>query len=216
MEIEPPDPPSARLGILAEPCRNDQNLVALRKAAVLAHWIPELDLQIHQVGSAGVRVAASRPPAGFRGASVDPCEFRRLVIRVMAGEVGVAARELGLVLGHQLRIELHAGPGLLIGAHGLVRAELDGEWGVLATAVLGHDGGAALASVTVDDVAPPDDTVQLDLDHDGQVDVTLLHASFPLRDRVRERIVLSALSAAAATYAAEEVALALAGLDAPS
>ncbi len=113
----------------------DLVLVALRKAALLSHWIPGLGLRIEQPGRPGLRVAAWPDDTASTDIEFHPCEFRGLVLQRMQADL-VALARLIATDGAALRIGHITAAGTAIGHQGLVRHELDEANAVLAFATL--------------------------------------------------------------------------------
>ncbi|MEL6894431.1 MAG: hypothetical protein AAFP84_22770, partial [Actinomycetota bacterium] len=55
-------------------------LCALRKVAVLTHWIPGVGTLVRQEGRLPVRVAAFAAPHDGPAIDIDPCSFRRTLV----------------------------------------------------------------------------------------------------------------------------------------
>ena len=189
----------------------DLVLVALRKAALLSHWIPGLGLRIDQPGRLGLRVAAWPADTTSTDIEFHPCEFRGLVLqRMQADLVGLA----GLIAtdGAELRIEHLTAAGTAIEYQGLVRHDLDEATAVLAFATLldvdvlsrvGLEAGAHPAGGTKG--------ARVDFSRDEDLRVTMVHSTFATGCSVFEGRVLEAVLDLATTSAAEEVALAVNG-----
>ena len=189
----------------------DLVLVALRKAALLSHWIPGLGLRIEQPGRPGLRVAGWSADTTSTDIEFHPCEFRGLVLqRMQADLVGLA----GLIAtdGAALRIGHITAAGTTIGHQGLVRHELDEANAVLAFATLLDVG--ALTRVGLAAGAHPagsSNGVRVDFSRDEDLRVTMVHSTFATGCSVFEDRVLEVVLDLAMTYAAEEVALAVNG-----
>jgi hypothetical protein len=189
----------------------DLVLVALRKAALLSHWIPGLGLRIEQPGRPGLRVAAWPADTASTDIEFHPCEFRGLVLqRMQADLVGLA----GLIAtdGAALRMEQLTAAGTAIAHQGLVRHELDEATAVLAFATLldvdvltrvGLDAGAYPAGGSKG--------VRVDFSRDEDLRVTMVHSTVATGCSVFEGRVLEVVLDLATTYGAEEVALAVNG-----
>jgi hypothetical protein len=189
----------------------DLVLVALRKAALLSHWIPGLGLRIEQPGRPGLRVAAWPDDTASTDIEFHPCEFRGLVLqRMQADLVGLAG--LMATDGAALRIGHITAAGTAIGHQGLVRHELDEANAVLAFATLLDI--SALTRVGLAAGAHPagsSNGVRVDFSRDEDLRVTMVHSTFATGCSVFENRVLEVVLDLATTYAAEEVALAVTG-----
>jgi len=189
----------------------DLVLVALRKAALLSHWIPGLGLRIEQPGRPGLRVAGWPADTPSTDIEFHPCEFRGLVLqRMQADLVGLA----GLIAtdGAALRIGHITAAGTAIGHQGLVRHELDEANAVLAFATLLDV--STLARVGLAAGAHPagsSNGVRVDFSRDEDLRVTMVHSTFATGCPVFENRVLEGVLGLATTYAAEEVALTVNG-----
>ena len=189
----------------------DLVLVALRKAALLSHWIPGLGLRIEQPGRPGLRVAGWSPDTTSTDIEFHPCEFRGLVLQRMQADL-VALAGLIATDGAALRIGHITAAGTTIDHQGLVRHELDEANAVLAFATLLDV--EALARVGLAAGAHPagsSNGVRVDFSRDEDLRVTMVHSTFATRCSVFEDRVLEVVLDLAMTYAAEEVALAVNG-----
>jgi hypothetical protein len=187
----------------------DLVLVALRKAALLSHWIPGLGLRIEQPGRPGLRVAAWPAEATSTDIEFHPCEFRGLVLqRMQADLVGLAGPIAGD--GAALRLEHVTAEGTAVLYQGLVRHELDADTAVLAFATLLDVD--ALTKLGLAATARPSvrrNAVRVDFSRDEDLDVTMVHSTFTTGCRVHEEHVLDTVLGLAMTCGAEEVALAV-------
>ena len=189
----------------------DLVLVTLRKAALLAHWIPGLGLHVEQPGRPGLRVATWPADTTSTDIEFHPCEFRGLVLqRMQADVVGLA----GLIVsdGAAPRIEHLTTSGTSLAPHGLVRHELDETTAVLAFATLLD--AEALTTVGLAAAARSaggSKAVRIEFSRDADLEVTMAHGTFTTGCGVHEQHVLDMVLGLAMTCGAEEVAAAVSG-----
>lgn len=181
-------------------------LCALRKAAVLVHWIPGLGVMVRQQDRPDLRVATFPGDEFFSGLAWDPCSFRRLVHAHMTsaavGMPGVLDLERGLTL------DLFTGEGTHVDDQGLVLHHLDAETSVIAFASLttvtqcetvGVERGASSERPTIP-------SVRVDFSEDLDLGVVMAHASVDRRDREALESTHAMMTDLLAAYGAVEVA----------
>ncbi|MEM7275837.1 MAG: hypothetical protein AAF547_22365 [Actinomycetota bacterium] len=174
--------------------RDVRDLLALRKAAVLAHWIPGLSLVVDCAATGTVRVSADQWSAD-PWPTVHPCEFRRTIVQLRASaEVGLAP-PLDEA-GDGLRIDMIGAPGTEIDESGLVVARFDPEHSVIAFATSGPVDGARWAVET----SPDDD-----------LGIVLVHRAFPTEDDEAAGQAQELVFRAMVESAAEEIAALVTG-----
>lgn len=183
-----------------------QNLIALRKAAVCAHWIPGVGLHVVQLGRPVLRVTAWEEPGPH---SITPCEFRRDVLALAAADAEGLGGCFDLSGGRRIGIRMVAAPDLPVelAPHGLVRFGIDGEHGAYGF-VTTVEPDVALDTPLDMLLDAPLDAVPVAYDRDAELDVTLVHAPFPLTDPAFAARVFARVVDLAAACAADEVATA--------
>lgn len=168
---------------------------ALRRAAVAAHWVPDVGVLLRQPGRPTVRVATWPPPVDSPAVDLSPCELRRTLLR------GDGFLDDGVAL----EIQIITGPAAELGPFGLLRVRLEDGHRVLAVPL---DGDAAPTRTELLDRgrladAPPDggEVVGIGFDHDVDLDATLAHVCFDPDDTDVEAQAFEALLDIAAAAA---------------
>jgi len=159
----------------------DLALITLRKAAVMAHWIPGLGVRLQQ-GDHVMRVAAWQRDPSTPGQQISPCEFRRIIVGLCAADdVGLdAIFETGvpLVLDWFTQNRTELSP------LGLVRHRLACGYEVIAFPTL-------LAADAIDDHVHRSPTtttefeVHVEHTRDDEVGVSLVHLTYPPDEHTR-------------------------------
>lgn len=102
-----------------------QEFVALRKAAILAHWLPGLSLLIRQQREPVLAVTTESQVAADHGCGeLHPCEFRRQVIQMMTSDRAGLPPDFGDG-GLSLQIEVVTGAATTFDNSGLVITMFD-------------------------------------------------------------------------------------------
>ncbi|MEM9653859.1 MAG: hypothetical protein AAGA65_17335 [Actinomycetota bacterium] len=101
------------------------DLSALRKAAVLAHWVPGVNLVVSQLGGPAIAVTAD-PTLTIAGAELRlrPCELRDQVLGLMAPAASAADRLFDLG-GPAIHIGVVTAPGTQMDEEGIVLTSID-------------------------------------------------------------------------------------------
>jgi hypothetical protein len=175
---------------------DDGLLIRLRKAALMLHWIPDLGATIVQADRPQIRVA--RSGTAVPGViDLHPCELRRVVVQLAAADDVGLAPLVGADPGLQIRY--FTGPATKLGPHGMVRHQVDPTHAVFAFPSLVHPDEMP---------ATPDaagTAIALDVDHDDDLGVSLVHRSFPTLDAAVEQHVFEMLYDAATACAVDEL-----------
>ena len=180
-------------------------LIALRKAAALVWRVPQLGAGLGRIDRPGVRVARWPAPSCCTRVTVPPARFHRSVAAAHAGRDRSLAATLGFEVSAPGRVELFGRHAVEIEPLGLIRLGIPGGVGTYLFAALVDDVEAATRLRT----APRrwgGGGVQVGLDHDPDLEVTIAHASFPLGDPSHERDVRDALRALSMSWGVDEVA----------
>lgn len=168
---------------LAERVSGTRRLPALREAALLAHWIPDLGFHLTQPGRPTVRVASWPPPDDFRGVCIGPCEFRSTLVRSLTGECAGLASIVDDTPEASTEIVKVTRNRTTLGPLGLVRHEVNAATGVLAFATCASE--VDLLDPGTPTPPRPEDRC-VGVDHDAQLGVALVHACFVLDDEQTE------------------------------
>ncbi len=181
-------------------------LAALRKAALLAHWVPGIGALVAQHEAPPLGVAVADVQQHCSAVLLHPCEFRKVVIEQWSGRGGSAA--LLDVYRRAISVRLFASADTRLGPQGIVRHQLAVGNAVYAFATVlraaerakcRDQSGASAASAVCDGV-------EICFDDDLELDAALVHGMFDDEDRQRAGRVLDVISHLCAVYAAEEVA----------
>jgi hypothetical protein len=147
----------------------------LRRAALAAHWVPDIGLLIRQDGRPTLRIATWPAPAGSSAVDLNPCEFRRLLLG--AGPWDDDAT---------LDVDVITGPAAGVGPFDLLRVDLENGFRVLAVPL---DGDAEPIRAELQrrgrlatEPAARCDAVGVGFDHDVDLDATLAHVCFDPAD----------------------------------
>jgi hypothetical protein len=192
-------------------------LLRLRKAALLAHWLPGLGFVVSQRGRRLIRVAthgAPHPSQRCAALELHPCEFRQFVLRLgAAADEGLGRSQL-LDLDTEFDLAHFTDATTELGPNGLVRAEVDGEMGVIGFACAIDIARAEATGLADGGRHQVGDEASLDVhfDHDRELGVTLVHRAFQLASERQEQRVFEVLLDLTAVYGAEEVASVLEGV----
>lgn len=179
--------------------------IALSKAAIMAHWIPELGLVIEQPGRRSLHVAQWPGPPGSGMLDLHPREFRQLVHqRSRRGPVvGLAALLAGdgPITIHYLTKDFTA-----VEANGVVSHRLDAERCAFAFATL-LDETALLRLDHPSAAIRFDGPMSISTDRDHDLGLTMVHCHQPIDDPVQMKHGSTMMFELAARCAAEEVAM---------
>jgi hypothetical protein len=194
-------------------------LVALRKAAVMTHWIPDLGVVVHQAGRPSIRVAGWSGANRSRHVELHPCEFRRAVVAHLT-EDRCGLRDL-LSPERNTRLEWFTGPQTQLGPIGVVRhLGLEGHEVLAVPTVLD---GASVTAVGLASGALPEapgrpgcnadarsvDWIRLDYAGDEELSATMVYATVPDCDADARDRAFDVISTAHGALAAEEAARSL-------
>lgn len=180
---------------------SDQALLALRKVAVLAHWVPDVGVLVTQSDRPPLRVGTADPPGGFDGVAFHPCEFRNLIAGRISGSEHGLAPLIDDSASNAMQIELYGGPRVALLDNGLVRFQFDEEHAVLAFATISSATDGKLRCTSEHRVESSTDV---------DLDITLLHCAFPTDGPTQEGQIHDHLFDLLVSAAAEEVSTSLA------
>lgn len=185
-------------------------MLQLRKAALLAHWIPGLGVFVRQHDQDLIRVAPHRAHPSVPRCPLEfhPCAFRQFVVSFADDETW-PLHPLDPTDDVDLRV-FTVGP-TAVGLDGVVRAAIDNDVGVVGFA-------CALDLATVEQVAaqrhePGGETLpdRVHFDHDLDLGVTFVHSAFQLASPADECRARDHVADLGISCAVEEVARFLAG-----
>lgn len=127
------------------------DLLAVRKAAVLARWVPGISLAIGRDGGPTVLVTDDDRLSVSRAMErIDPDRFRRQLAEAISGHDTTVGRLLGLGR-HEVHIGVITAPGTVLDDNGLVVAALDDDQSVLGFVTVFGLGPGLAADRPVDD-----------------------------------------------------------------
>lgn len=185
-------------------------LLAVRKAAVLTHWVPNINLLVCQTDWPGILVSTAPWEIGDGfWLSVDPCSFRQEVCALPDVPGATVGPNLGAE-GTALQIEVVTSGSTRFDAAGLFTLPFDDHHSAV--------GFPALASVAIDaaessDVNEPPTCVwdvngqpQLQQSVDLELGVKLISCYYPTEDETRARLAREAVLDAMFAAGADEVA----------
>ncbi|MEM7341076.1 MAG: hypothetical protein AAF467_20635 [Actinomycetota bacterium] len=185
-------------------------MAALRKSAILAHWVPGVSLLIQQAHEPLIAVSCDSRLADTYGCSlVHPCEYRRQVVDLVSSSA--AGLPPAFNPGDLMHIEIMADVGTTVDADGVVSAQFDEHHTMVGFAVLaeapGPDQHAGGCQWSLNE-APVLES------HDPDLKASLLTCSFPTGDPARTARARQAILDRLVVSEAEEIA-ALASLAGP-
>lgn len=188
-------------------------LVALRRAAVMAHTVGTISLRLTASGEHIVDVRSDHPTVGGRGCPgriVDPCGFRMAVARAWADHE--AGREIGLIgLGPSDDLDIAwsvAAPGADLGFGG-VRTSCGGRMVWAFASVLPTDELSNVLSTLDGDrddiVGRSTDGLAARLVHDDLLGATVIHVEADPPGSSTTRVLDEVLRRMVATVGAAEL-----------
>ncbi|MEM8926479.1 MAG: hypothetical protein AAGD35_23480 [Actinomycetota bacterium] len=183
------------------------DLVALRKVAVLAHWVPGVNLVLSQDDGPTIAVTADeRLEFDTTCLVMHPCEFRRQVLQLMsADEVGLGP---SFGLGHgAIHIGVVASPGAVMHDNGLIVARFSENHSIVAHATVVDRASLASRPVTSPprSCAWPLDDIPVAEDVDPDLGVVLITCGYADDDPTRASLAYGAVFDAMVTSTAEEM-----------
>ncbi len=149
---------------------------ALRKVAVLCHWVPGVGVQVIQERRDPLCVAAFDVEVQRRSTLMSPCGFRRALVASLTERSGSIA---GLIdLDEPLTVSAFTDPTTTLTDAGIVLHRLDEVRAAMAFPTLvGPD-----SCVEMRDECLGMCTTRLDFERDAELGVTLAHTTVDYRD----------------------------------
>lgn len=176
----------------------------LCRAAIAAHWMPDVGFRLRQQDGRSLHVASW--PSGDSLASIDvhPCEFRRVLVQTMIGErCGMSGWLEPVGTDH---IELVVGPTAEIGPFGLVNVRIDAATSTIAIAL-----SAAEARVAAEQSGGSQCSQHgVRFDRDDELGAVLAHTCYPSDDGDAEQRAFSSIIDVVASAVATDLVAAAA------
>ncbi|MEL6981143.1 MAG: hypothetical protein AAFO29_01835 [Actinomycetota bacterium] len=185
-------------------------LLAVRKAAVLAHWVPGISLLVSQPDWPGVMVSTTPWDMGDGWwMPVDPCTFRREVGCLPGRPSGIVGPRLGAE-DTDLRIEVVTSGSTRFDDAGLFSLPFDEHHSAVGFSVLASI-GLRRAAVSGQPETPTclwdvDGPPQLLQNVDADLGVKLISCCYPSTDELRASLAREAMLEAMLSAGADEVA----------
>lgn len=186
----------------------DRLLVALRKSALLLHWVPGTGLQIVQPNRPTIRVTRSGAQPGFDGVQLTPCEFRGLVIGLDSADAAGLTPAIGLDPGNEVRLRHFTEDGTKLGGHGIVQFHPCAGTTAFAFPTVCADGDPHREHEDRSGTNGGDHggRLRVAVDRDDALHASLVHVGYASNDTGLAQEVFSTVVSAAAWFAAAEVA----------
>ncbi|MEM8923442.1 MAG: hypothetical protein AAF962_24995 [Actinomycetota bacterium] len=187
------------------------DLLALRKAAALAHWVHGVHLVLSGASTPTVAVTCDETMSFEETCLVlHPCEFRRQVLQLMASDAAGLGPSFGLGES-SIHIGVLSSPGTDMDDRGLVVTDIDGTHAAVVHVIAGEQGPRleGTTSEIPESCYWPLNNVPVLESVDPDLGVVLLSCAFQHADNDRARAAYTAILDAMVTATAEEITVLL-------